>query len=62
MPVDGQLDQSLQIRYILSCDDSLSIADLGESSVVASSGPQQECVPARIAGECRQPENVAWSQ
>jgi hypothetical protein len=38
--VDGQLDKSLQIRYILSRDDSLSVPDLGESSEVASSGPQ----------------------
>src|SRR5271157_809040 len=42
----------------MSCDDSLSIPDLGESSVVACSSPQEERVSARVAGECRQPQNV----
>ena len=59
VPVDGQLHQSLQIRHLLGRDEALRIPDLGESGVVASGGPQQERVPARVAGERRQPRTVA---
>ena len=58
MPVYGQLNDGLQVRYFLGCDESLSIPDLGEGGIVATSGPQEKGVPARVAGERRQPQDV----
>ena len=59
VPVDRQLHQSLQVRHVLIRDEALRSPDLGQSGVVASGSPQQERMPAGVAGQRRQPVGVA---
>ena len=59
VPVDGQLQQSLQIGLVLARDKPLCGRDLGLGGIVAPGRPQQERVPARVAGQRRQPDGVA---
>ena len=59
VPVDGQLHQSLQVRHVLVREEALRGPDLGQSGVVAPGRPQQERMPARVAGQRRQPGGVA---
>ena len=42
VPVDRQLDQGLQVRHVLACEEALSGPDLRQSGVVAAGSPQQK--------------------